>query len=238
MNEWGELRPDEVFKIAIILEKEGTAFYTRAVEGSTDVTGRAMFEYLVAEEERHLELFRSELGKLIGTEADVDPEPDEEERLRGVGKVLDVFAADRGIHPGMDETDVVRVAAAIEKEVYLFYRRASESEVPSDTGAVLKKLAEEEWGHYQMLSTILDGLTEESRWIPHETVSVAAPPSYGEWSLDEWKSSWNIEVGSLYTCSSCSSMIMVTKGGVGTLAPECCGLPMTKISPGAGGGGR
>ena len=50
-----------------------------------------------------------------------------------------------------------------------------------------------------------------------------------EWSPDEWLAAWTIHVGKAYRCDRCSTMIMVTKGGVGTLEPICCGEPMKLV---------
>ncbi len=47
-----------------------------------------------------------------------------------------------------------------------------------------------------------------------------------EWSQDDWTSGWTIHVGKAYSCGKCGTMIMVTKGGIGTLEPKCCGSDM------------
>ena len=50
-----------------------------------------------------------------------------------------------------------------------------------------------------------------------------------EWTTEEWVSAWTIHVGKAYRCDKCDTMIMVTKGGVGTLEPVCCGEPMKPV---------
>ncbi|MCK5235692.1 MAG: hypothetical protein KAR06_01805 [Deltaproteobacteria bacterium] len=50
-----------------------------------------------------------------------------------------------------------------------------------------------------------------------------------EWTTDEWMSTWTIKVGSAYGCDKCGAMVMVTKGGVGTLEPKCCGTTMNLL---------
>jgi desulfoferrodoxin-like iron-binding protein len=47
-----------------------------------------------------------------------------------------------------------------------------------------------------------------------------------EWNLDDWMSAWNIGVGSVYRCTQCGNMVIVVKGGTGTLEPRCHGAPM------------
>jgi hypothetical protein len=51
------------------------------------------------------------------------------------------------------------------------------------------------------------------------------PPEHyttSEWTQEEWRRHWNISVGAAYACEKCGNMIMITKGGVGTLEPYCC----------------
>ena len=43
-----------------------------------------------------------------------------------------------------------------------------------------------------------------------------------EWTRDEWERAWHLNVGTAYSCEKCGSVVMVTKGGVGTLEPYCC----------------
>ncbi|MBI5893707.1 MAG: hypothetical protein HZB79_08685 [Deltaproteobacteria bacterium] len=50
-----------------------------------------------------------------------------------------------------------------------------------------------------------------------------------EWSQADWASGWTIHVGKAYSCRKCGTMIMVTKGGIGTLEPKCCGRDMALV---------
>ncbi len=50
-----------------------------------------------------------------------------------------------------------------------------------------------------------------------------------EWTVDEWVGAWHIGVGQAYRCQECANMIMVVKGGTGTLEPRCHGKPMVLV---------
>ncbi len=55
-----------------------------------------------------------------------------------------------------------------------------------------------------------------------------------EWARDEWERGWNLAVGTAYGCDKCGAVIMITKGGVGTLEPYCCDelmKPLEKKQP-------
>lgn len=55
------------------------------------------------------------------------------------------------------------------------------------------------------------------------------PPS--DWNLGDWEAALTIQVGTAYACRQCSNLVMVTRGGVGTLDLKCCGAPMEIIVP-------
>ena len=42
-----------------------------------------------------------------------------------------------------------------------------------------------------------------------------------EWSSEDWQQAWHIGVGKAYKCSVCGNMVMVVRGGTGTLEPRC-----------------
>jgi len=50
-----------------------------------------------------------------------------------------------------------------------------------------------------------------------------------EWTREEWERAWHLKVGTAYGCEKCGSVIMVTKGGVGTLEPYCCDTLMKPL---------
>jgi hypothetical protein len=50
-----------------------------------------------------------------------------------------------------------------------------------------------------------------------------------EWTHEEWERQWHLDVGTAYHCEKCGSVIMITKGGVGTLEPYCCGELMLRM---------
>jgi desulfoferrodoxin-like iron-binding protein len=50
-----------------------------------------------------------------------------------------------------------------------------------------------------------------------------------EWSSEEWERAWHLRVGTAYRCAKCGSVVMLTKGGVGTLEPYCCDEPMKQM---------
>lgn len=53
-----------------------------------------------------------------------------------------------------------------------------------------------------------------------------------EWTRGEWERAWHLNVGTAYGCKKCGSVIMITKGGVGTLEPYCCDQMMKPLEMG------
>jgi desulfoferrodoxin-like iron-binding protein len=54
-----------------------------------------------------------------------------------------------------------------------------------------------------------------------------------DWDLGDWEAALTINVGALYACNQCGNLVVVTRGGVGTLELACCGTPMEKVCPGS-----
>jgi desulfoferrodoxin-like iron-binding protein len=51
------------------------------------------------------------------------------------------------------------------------------------------------------------------------------------WNLGDWEKVLTIHVGAAYGCRKCGNLVMVTRGGIGTLELTCCREPMEKIAP-------
>ena len=50
-----------------------------------------------------------------------------------------------------------------------------------------------------------------------------------DWDLADWERALTIQVGTAYACRQCGNLVMVTRGGVGTLELSCCGAPMDVV---------
>ncbi len=52
----------------------------------------------------------------------------------------------------------------------------------------------------------------------------------GEWTPEQWQAAWNIQVGRVFACRTCGTMVIVSRGGVGNLEPICCKKMMELVS--------
>lgn len=60
-----------------------------------------------------------------------------------------------------------------------------------------------------------------------------------DWDLADWERALTIHVGTAYACRQCGNLVMITRGGVGSLELDCCGAPMeTVVRPQVDAGGR
>jgi len=50
--------------------------------------------------------------------------------------------------------------------------------------------------------------------------------NHPEWELEAWEKAFTINVGRAYVCRECDNLVMVTKGGVGSLDLKCCNKQM------------
>lgn len=118
---------EEVFEIAIQIEKNGAAFYRKAAELQEDGSDKAFLEALAEMEDRHkatFEQMKLQVSDLEKTQTVFDPEEELSLYLNAMADshggegnpdILDLFTGEETI------TEVITTAIDLEKESILFY---------------------------------------------------------------------------------------------------------------------
>jgi len=153
---------DEVFDMAIQIEKNGAAFYRKAAGVQSDAENRAVLESLASMEDNHQEIFEKMKKEL----------PDKDKG----GKVFDPYdelsqylAAMADTHGGEgspsaadaltgSETleDIVNTALGLEKESILFYLGMKDIVPPKYGQEKIEDIIKEERNHVVQLTGILN----------------------------------------------------------------------------------
>jgi rubrerythrin len=122
-----EFNADEVFEIAVQIERNGARFYRGAAEMAGGEEDRELLLSLAAMEDSHVKIFeslRKELSGSEGTLADFDPHGEAATYLQSMaeGQVFD-FRADPVEYLGMDRSmeDILRKALELEKDSIVYY---------------------------------------------------------------------------------------------------------------------
>lgn len=152
---------DEVFEMALQIERNGAAFYERAAELEQDAHARNTLLELAAMEEDHETTFtemRAELTEQERKEMTFDPEGELPLYLRAIAdrNVFDTRSAPADRLTGKETMEeVLRTAIGLEKDSIVFYVGLKEV-VPERLGAArLDEIVKEELSHIATLSDLI-----------------------------------------------------------------------------------
>jgi rubrerythrin len=151
---------DEMFEVAIRIEKNGARFYRKAAQLQSDPENREMLEKLEAMEASHQRTFekmRTRLSEPEKTATAFDPHGEASKYLVAMADSLggegSPTAAD-SLTGEESMTDIVDIAVGLEKESILFYL-GSKDLVPSSLGSdKLDEIIAEERRHIIQLNGI------------------------------------------------------------------------------------
>jgi len=149
---------DEVFEIALQIERNGRAFYRRAADIVKDAGGRDLLLGLARWEDDHERTFEAMRAELSAAESEAtvfDPEGEAERYLRALAdsEVFDVREDPTAkLTGGESYEEILRHALGREKEAVLFYLGMKEL-VPERLGkSKIDGIVKEEMSHVRLLS--------------------------------------------------------------------------------------
>ena len=123
----GTFNADEIFEMAMEIERNGARFYRKAAAGDAGKTSRDLLLRLAdmeVEHERTFSVMRDQLDAVEKTSATFDPDGEAELYLRAIadGHVFNVNADPSEKLSGKESAaDVLRTAIGIEKDSIIFY---------------------------------------------------------------------------------------------------------------------
>ncbi len=149
---------DEVFEMAVQIERNGAAFYRRAAEGAAAGKSRELLLTLSQKEEEHESIFTAMRGQLSGPETEppvYDPEGEAALYLQAMAnrEVFDVRADPAATLTGRETLqEIFLQALGREKDSVIFYTALREL-VPERLGKDrIDGIIKEEMGHVRILS--------------------------------------------------------------------------------------
>lgn len=143
---------DEIFEMALQIERNGAAFYEEAAARTTDPRYQKLLKDIAAMEVGHQTIFaemRSELGKKEKTPVTFDPNGEAVQYLRALADMRVFFHKEINLS-SLD--DIFKAAITAEKESILFYLGMKDL-VPAQLGSVrIDAIIDEEKRHIRILS--------------------------------------------------------------------------------------
>ncbi|MBP7110046.1 MAG: ferritin family protein [Firmicutes bacterium] len=156
-----------VLSFALGMEREGKDFFTKAAGTARDEEARNVFLDLARMEEGHIAYIQANIDSL-NREGKWTPEPVsglDEDKMRE--QVFQARGKGKGPEPELPvgevttELSALRIALAIENDLYGFYGRAALHATEPDAIAVFQKLAGWEKGHREMLEAQYETMKED-----------------------------------------------------------------------------
>ena len=156
-----------VIDVAKKMETDAIKFYSEAAHKTAYPAGRKMFETIVEDEKRHLEIITKMIEGLDVHMDDVHP-------LKNIKTVFEKMKDDmmERVAATSDELEAFKIAMQMEKEGLEFYTKlATEAETEKEKG-LFEKLIHEEQQHYNIFASTYDFLNDTGNWFMWEEHSI------------------------------------------------------------------
>ncbi len=156
-----------VIDVAKKMETDAIKFYSEAADKTGYPAGRKMFETIIEDEKRHLEIITKMIEGLDVHMEDVHP-------LENIKTVFERMKDDmmERVAATSDELEAFKIAMQMEKEGLDFYRKlAAEAETEKEKG-LFEKLIHEEQQHYNIFASTYDFLHDTGNWFMWEEHSI------------------------------------------------------------------
>lgn len=156
----------EPLRTALELERQGKEFFQEAAATTTSKLARQTFEFLAAEEDRHIERIEQFYRSLEETgETDLpDTEPsDAEARLKTFNDTLAVLKDH--ITPSTTDVEAYRTAIAFENGAEEFYAEKVAESLNPKVKKFYQWLIDEEEMHSRLLSSCLEFVEDPAEWF-------------------------------------------------------------------------
>ena len=155
-----------VLKEGMNTEVWGMRFYTECVERTEDANGKKVFQTLISDEGRHLDILRGQYAAISGDKGPVSM--DQALAMATSVEPTDIFPeaddAECLVPADMTDAQALRMAMDFERRGYDMYAKAAEDAVSDEEKSMWEFLAEAENRHYVFLEETLSYLVNDGTW--------------------------------------------------------------------------
>ena len=141
--------PSEILEFAVGIEKNGEAFYRKAMESAKDEETRNTFHFLATEEVKHERLFSEMLAEIEKYEP-AEAYPEEYFAYLRAFVTNVIFKKDLKVDEIDDPLAAIRFAQQRELDSILYYQESRKLVHPSKHETI-ERIVEEERSHYMLL---------------------------------------------------------------------------------------
>jgi Uncharacterized conserved protein len=154
-------------EVAKKMELDSIKFYTEAAAKTKYPVGKKMFETVIEDEKRHLEMVIQMINGMHFTVKDVSPM----KRVKTVFESLKDHMMKK-VEASKDEMEAFKIAMQMEKEGEAFYQESLAAAKTDKEKTLFQRLIEEERQHYVIFSNTYFYLTNTGSWFMWEERSI------------------------------------------------------------------
>ena len=154
-------------EIARKMETDAIKFYTEAAQKTKYPAGKQMFETIISDEKRHLEIVNQLLKGLDVHVVEVHP-------MKNIKTVFEEMKDKmmEKVEATSDELEAFSIAMQMEKEGLEFYRKLSSESETEKEKALYEQLVKEEQQHYDIFANTYNFLNDTGNWFMWEEHSI------------------------------------------------------------------
>ena len=154
-------------EIARQMEVDAINFYTEAKEKTINPAGKKMFEVIIVDEKRHLEI----IDKLI---ADSDINMEEAHPLAKIKTIFEEMKDQmmEKVAATDDELEAFKIAMEMEKGGIDFYRKLLLETENEKEKELIERLIREEGEHYEMFANTYSFINDTGNWFMWDEHSI------------------------------------------------------------------
>jgi len=153
----------DALELAMNMEKDAIAFYTDAARKTKHPAGKKMFQTIIEDEKRHLEMVSQIIKGLNMTHKDTSP-------MKNVKTIFESMKDEmmKKVAASTDELEAFKIAMRMEKEGLDFYRKTLAGSKKEPERALLELLIKEEQQHYDIFANTYQFLSDSGNWFMWE----------------------------------------------------------------------
>ncbi len=156
----------EPFRIALQLEREGKQFFARAATETTSRLARQTFEFLAAEEDRHIEQIERFYRSLESSGVSDLPETEDSDAEAKLADFNDRLSRLEEKYPATDDDiEAYRMALEFENGAEDFYRQKLDEADNPRIRKFYRWLIDEETMHSRLLKSCLNFAEDPAAWF-------------------------------------------------------------------------
>ncbi len=162
---------NEIFKLAIDLEKEALLSYLRFGHQIKDLRGKDLFIRLAMDEFEHIEILEKESQYFEKEKGFKELEIPLTEIEKIVDNLKPLLPKEKKISD-LKELNILQMALTLEKKSIDFYQNQEKASKEEVSKKIWKRLKEVEEGHYRLIQAEIDYLTKTGFWFDFREFSL------------------------------------------------------------------